>query len=81
MKFTVFSWKDERWSADKETLKAINKQIQRSYEMRKTRKLDKVIDMIGLVIGWIILSPFILGEWLTKFLSWAKSKIKRKSWK
>ena len=77
MKLTVFSWKDERWSADKETLKAINKQIQRSYKMRKTRKLDKVIDMIGLAVGWIILSPFILGEWLTKFSSWMKNKIKK----
>ena len=36
-KITVWSWKDERWSADKETLDAINKAI------RMNRYQDKYL--------------------------------------
>ena len=39
MKIYCISWKDERWSADKESLKAINKLI--SKEKTKMNKVQK----------------------------------------
>ncbi len=35
LKMTVWTWKDERWSADKESLDAINKMINRTRPKRK----------------------------------------------
>ena len=35
LKTTVWSWKDERWSADKKSLDAINKMINRTRPERK----------------------------------------------
>ena len=40
MKIYCISWKDERWSADKESLKAINKFI--SKEKTKMTKLRRI---------------------------------------
>ena len=34
-RMTVFSWKEERWSADKETLDAINKMVNLNNPRRK----------------------------------------------
>ena len=63
MKIYCFSWKDERWSADKETLNAINKQIAKTKKMNPdnfnrfanlTRLVEVLFSFIFYVIGWII---------------------------
>ena len=36
MKITVWTWKDERLSADKETLKAINKMINKNTKAKRS---------------------------------------------
>lgn len=41
IKVTVISWKDERWSADKETLKAINKMVNKD-KKRRTSLFSKI---------------------------------------
>ena len=63
MKIYSISWKDERWSADKESLKAINKQIAKTKRMNPdnfnrfsslTRLVEVLFSFIFYVIGWII---------------------------
>lgn len=63
MKIYCISWKDERWSADKESLKAINKQIAKTKRMNPdnfnrfsslTRLVEVLFSFIFYVIGWII---------------------------
>ena len=49
MKIYCISWKDERWSADKESLQAINKLI--SKEKVKMNKLQKIIEVFFIFIG------------------------------
>tara|TARA_Y100000401_G_C8263739_1_gene194674 strand:- start:44 stop:295 length:252 start_codon:yes stop_codon:yes gene_type:complete len=41
IKATVISWKDERWSADKETLAAINKMLNKDSK-RKSNLFSKL---------------------------------------
>ena len=36
MKIYCVTWKDERWSADKESLKAINKMINKNTKLKKS---------------------------------------------
>jgi len=75
MKITVISWKDERWSADKEALKDINKLINKN-----TRKMKHPIgERILIAIGWIALSPFILKEYIVQGFKWCAKKIKNRS--
>ena len=74
MKITVISWKDERWSADKEALKNINKLINKN-----TRKMKYPIgEKIFLIVGWIAISPFVLREYVIRGFKWLIRKIKRK---
>lgn len=63
MKIYCFSWKDERWSADKETLNAINKQIAKTKKMNPdnfnrftslTKLIEVLFSFVFYVIGWII---------------------------
>ena len=63
MKIYCFSWKDERWSADKEALDSINKQIAKTKKMNTdnfnrfaslTRLAEVLFSFIFYVIGWII---------------------------
>ena len=63
MKIYCFSWKDERWSADKETLNAINKQIAKTKKMNPdnfnrfaslAKLMEVLFSFIFYVIGWII---------------------------
>ena len=63
MKIYCFSWKDERWSADKETLNAINKQIAKTKKMNPdnfnrfaslTKLMEVLFSFVFYVIGWII---------------------------
>ena len=75
MKTTVISWKDERWSADKESLKSINKLISRN-----TNKMKYPIgEKIFLAVGWIAVSPFVLSECIIRGFKWLTRKIKRKN--
>jgi hypothetical protein len=75
VKITVISWKDERWSADKESLKSINKLINRN-----TNKMKYPIgEKIFLAVGWIAISPFIISEYIIRGFKWLIKKIKRKN--
>lgn len=74
MKISVISWKDERWSADKETLKEINKLINKN-----TRKMkEPIVDKIIIFIGWIAVSPFVIRDGIIFGFKWLIGKIKRK---
>jgi len=57
MKITVWTWKDERWSADRETLKHINKMIKKEKPV-----VNSIGEKVFLVVGWIAVSPFVLSE-------------------
>jgi hypothetical protein len=60
------SWKDERWSADKESLQAINKLI--SKEKVKMNKLQKIIEVFFIFLGWILVAPkYIIDIFKSKF--------------
>ena len=74
MKITVISWKDERWSADKEALKNINKLINNN-----TNKMKYPIgEKIFVAVGWIAISPFVLREYIIRGFKWVVKKIKKK---
>tara|TARA_R110002049_G_scaffold25041_5_gene88284 strand:+ start:38 stop:352 length:315 start_codon:yes stop_codon:yes gene_type:complete len=62
LKVTVFSWSDEeRWSADEETLKSINKMI------RMSNKEDKYFNESSLdVVGNFLSDIFWRGIYLAK---------------
>jgi len=61
LKITVFSWTDERWSADEETLKSINKMI------RMSNKEDKYFNESSLaVVGNFLSDIFWRGIYLAK---------------
>ena len=55
MKIYCISWKDERWSADKKSLQAINKLI--SKEKVKMNKLQKILEILFIFLGWILIVP------------------------
>ena len=66
MKIYCISWKDQRWSADKESLKVINKLI--SKEKRKMTKLQKVLEILFIFLGWILIIPrYIIDVFKSKF--------------
>ena len=66
MKIYCISWKDERWSANKESLKVINKLI--SKEKRKMTKLQKVLEILFIFLGWILIIPkYIIDVFKSKF--------------
>jgi hypothetical protein len=75
MNITVISWKDERWSADKETLKEINKLINKNTKGMK----ESIVDKIMIFIGWIAVSPFVIRDGIIFGFKWLIKKIKRKS--
>jgi len=77
MKVTVLSWKDERWSADKETLNHINKMIKREKPPRVRWVVSSIGDKIFLAIGWIAVSPFVLSELIVQGFIWLKRKIRK----
>ena len=60
MKIYSISWKDERWSADKESLKAINKLI--SKEKTKMNKVQKILEILFIFLGWMLIIPrYVIG--------------------
>ena len=66
MKIYCISWKDERWSADKKSLKAINKLI--SKEKTKMTKLQKILEILFIFLGWILIIPrYIIYVFKSKF--------------
>ena len=66
MKIYCISWKDERWSADKESLEEINKLI--SKEKTKMTKLQKVLEVLFIFLGWILIVPrYIIDVFKSKF--------------
>lgn len=63
MKIYCFSWRDERWSADRETLNAINRQIAKTKKMNPdnfnrfaslAKLMEVLFSFVFYVIGWII---------------------------
>ena len=66
MKIYCISWKDERWSAKKESLKAINKLI--SKEKTKMTKVQKILEILFIFLGWILIIPkYIIDVFKSKF--------------
>tara|TARA_B100000427_G_C15446158_1_gene567385 strand:+ start:897 stop:1103 length:207 start_codon:yes stop_codon:yes gene_type:complete len=66
MKIYCISWKDERWSADKESLEEINKLI--SKEKTKMTKLQKALEILFIFLGWILIVPkYIIDVFKSKF--------------
>ena len=66
MKIYCISWKDERLSADKESLKAINKLI--SKEKTKMNKVQKILEILFTFLGWILIVPrYIIDILKSKF--------------
>ena len=66
MKIYCISWKDERWSADKKSLQAINKLI--SKEKVKMNKLQKILEILFIFLGWILIVPrYIIDVFKSKF--------------
>ena len=66
MKIYCISWKDERWSADKKSLQSINKLI--SKEKVKMNKLQKIIEVFFIFLGWILVAPkYIIDIFKSKF--------------
>tara|TARA_Y100000593_G_scaffold36666_1_gene71182 strand:- start:2285 stop:2497 length:213 start_codon:yes stop_codon:yes gene_type:complete len=70
MKIYCMSWKDERWSADKESLKAINNLINKE---KKVKNGDKFF----YIIGCIALAPFIIRDCIGKYIKILIKKIKK----
>ena len=68
MKIYCISWKDEKWSADKESLKAINKLICK--EKTKMNKVQKILEILFTFLGWILIVPRYIIDIL-------KSKLKK----
>ena len=66
MKIYCISWKDERWSADKESLKVINKLI--SKEKTKMTKVKKILEILFMFLGWVLIIPrYIIDIFKCKF--------------
>ena len=66
MKIYCISWKDERWSANKKSLKVINKLI--SKEKTKMTKLQKALEILFIFLGWILVAPkYIIDIFKSKF--------------
>ena len=74
MKITVISWKDERWSADKEALKSINKLINKNTNKMKYPIGEKFL----LVIGWIAIFPLVIRHYVIEGFKWVVKKTKKK---
>ncbi len=75
MKIYCISWKDERWSADKEALRDINEIINSD----KKHNMNNWGEKMFLVIGWIVMAPFILRDLLVAGAKWLFKKVKRKN--
>ncbi len=71
MKIYCMSWKDERWSADKETLKAINKMISNN-----TKAKNNFFNPEAILLYFMYCIGFIYHGSIS-FIKWIAKKIKR----
>ena len=69
MKVYCITWKDERWSADKESLKAINKMINKNTkEKRSFISPESILLCFIYCIGFIYHGCMSLVKWFVKKL-------------
>ena len=67
MKIYCISWKDERWSADKETLKAINKMISNNTKVKSNFFNPEAILLYFMYcIGFVYHSSISFVKWIAK---------------
>jgi len=66
MKIHCVSWKDERWTADEKAPKNINQLL--NQEKRQMNKLQKIIEVFFIFLGWILVAPkYIIDIFKSKF--------------
>ena len=67
MKIYCISWKDERWSADKETLKAINKMISKNIKTKSSfLSPETVLLYFMYCIGFVYHNFMSFVKWVIK---------------
>ena len=67
MKIYCISWKDEKWSADKESLKAINKMISKNTKIKKNFINPQTILLYFMYcVGFIYHGSISLIKWILK---------------
>ena len=71
MKIYFISWKDERWSANKESLKAINKMISKN-----TKAKSNFFNPEAILLYFMYCIGFIYHGSIS-FVRWIAKKIKR----
>jgi len=71
MKIYCISWKDERWSADKESLKAIDKMINKNTKVKKS-----FINPEFVLLYFMYCIGFVYHGSIS-FIRWIAKKIKR----
>ena len=69
MKIYCITWRDERWSADKESLKAINKMINKNTKIKKSFINPEAILLYFMYcIGFVYHGCTSLVKWFVKKL-------------
>ena len=69
MKIYCITWKDERWSADKESLKAINKKINKNTKVKRSFiSPESILSYFMYCIGFVYYSCISLVKWFAKKL-------------
>jgi len=71
MKVYCITWKDERWSADKESLRAINKMINKNTKAKKS-----FINPEAILLFFMYCIGFIYHGCMS-FVKWIIKKLKR----
>ena len=67
MKIYCVTWKDERWSADKETLKAINKMISNNNKVKSNFLNPEAILLYFMYsIGFVYHGSISFVKWIVK---------------
>ena len=74
MNIHSITWKDERWSADKETLKEINKMINKNQV--KKRNFLSIFDPQSILLFFMYILGFVYYGSIS-FLKWLILKLKR----
>lgn len=72
MKIHCITWKEERWSADKETLESINKMINKDKVKKRTLlnilNPESILLFFIYILGFIYYGAVSLVKWLVKKL-------------
>lgn len=74
MKIHCITWKEERWSADKETLESINKMINK--DKVKKRTLLNILNPESILLFFIYILGFIYHG-VVSLVKWLVKKLKR----